>query len=77
MAPGSLVRSSTATTRVVAGKAERKASTANGLNNRTLRSPTFSPVACRMSIVSSTAFAAEPIKTITLSASRAPVYSKR
>src|SRR5579859_6789536 len=55
MAPGSLVRSSTAMARVVAGKAERKASAANGRYSRTFRRPTFSPLACKMSIVSSTA----------------------
>ena len=48
MAPGSLVRSSTAIAFTVAGSAATKCSTENGRYRRTFSSPTFSPAAVKV-----------------------------
>ena len=58
--------------RTVDGSAARIWSAGNGWNSRIRSMPTFSPAATSASTVSSTAPAAEPITTITRSASGAP-----
>ena len=71
-APGSLVRSSTAIDRTVGGSAESTSAAGKGWNSRRRKSPTDSPAATSVSTVSSIAPAAEPITTMTRSASGAP-----
>jgi hypothetical protein len=71
-APGSLVRSSTATRRTLPGRAAASASDGKGRYSRTVTRPTFSPAALSASVASVAAPAAEPISTSTRSASGAP-----
>ncbi|OQB33670.1 MAG: hypothetical protein BWY09_02750 [Candidatus Hydrogenedentes bacterium ADurb.Bin179] len=71
-APGSLVRSSTATVLTEGGNAFINAAAENGRYRRTITPPIFSPFAARYSMVSVTASAADPMTTITRSASGAP-----
>ena len=71
-APGSLVRSSTATRRTVAGRAAARASAGNGRYSRTVTRPTLSPAGVSASTASAAAPAADPISTSTRSASGAP-----
>ncbi len=58
--------------RVVRGNAARTASAGKGWNRRSRSMPTRSPAATRASTVSSMAPAAEPMTTMTRSASGAP-----
>ena len=69
VAPGSLVRSSTAIDRTVGGNARTKCSAGNGRYRRTFNSPTRSPAAVSASTVSSAVPDPEPISTTTRSAS--------
>ena len=73
-APGSLVRSSTATLRTLAGSAARKASTGKGRYSRICMAPTFCLGSCAFSqaAVSRTTSAPEPMLTTTRSASSGP-----
>ena len=66
--PGSLVRSSTATRRTLAGSASSSSRAGNGRYSRTWSTPTRSPRPNRWATVSPIVCAAEPITTITRSA---------
>ncbi len=77
MAPGSLVRSSTAIERTVFGSALTKACVSNGRYRRTVSKPTFSPAATSLVTASREAPTPEPICTSTRSASGAPLYQNR
>ncbi len=72
VAPGSLVRSSTATALTVSGRAAAKASPEKGRYSRTVTRPTRSPRPLSASTASSAAPHPEPIMTSTRSASGAP-----
>ena len=74
-APGSLVRSSTATRVAVAGSAARKASVGNGRYRRIWITPTRPPDSLIRSTTGVTASMPEPMMTTTRSASGAPWYS--
>jgi hypothetical protein len=56
----------------VAGSASTSAVAGNGRYSRTVRTPTFSPRAAKASTASVAAPAADPISTMTRSASGAP-----
>ena len=70
--PGSLVRSSTAIRDAVAGSAVSSSAAGNGRNSRTWTTPTRSPAATGGPRSRPTVCAAEPITTITRSASGWP-----
>ncbi len=72
VAPGSLVRSSTATRCTVAGRAAASASPGNGRYSRIVTTPTRSPAALIASTASAAALAPDPISTTTRSASGWP-----
>ncbi len=72
IAPGSLVRSSTAIERTVFGSAATNAPVSNGRYSRTVTMPTFSPPATSFATASCVAPVPEPICTTTRSASGAP-----
>ena len=74
MAPGSLVRSSTAIDFTLFGSAATKASVSKGRYSRTVSRPTFSPAAVSCSTASRDAPTPDPICTSTRSASGAPQY---
>ena len=61
--------------RTLAGNAASSASAGNGRYSRTWTTPTFSPAAVRVATVSTTVSPADPMTTITRSASGWPVYS--
>ncbi len=58
--------------RTVAGRARTKCEALNGRKSRTFTRPTFSPRAFSAAIVSAAVSAADPITTITRSASGDP-----
>ena len=68
-----MVRSSTAMALADFGSAAKKYFAEKGRYRRTTTAPTFSPFFRSASIVSSAVSAAEPISTITRSASGAPM----
>ena len=70
--PGSLVRSSTAAARTVAGSASASAFAGKGRYSRTFTTPTFSPRAQSRPTVSWAVSQAEPMQMMTRSASGAP-----
>ena len=71
--PGSLVRSSTAIRRTLAGSASTSARAGNGRYSRTCTTPTRSPRALSEATVSRTVSPPEPITTSTRSASGCPL----
>ena len=75
--PGSLVRSSTASRRALAGIAASTAAAGKGRNSRTWTTPTFSSRAARWAAVSAAVWPPEPMITITRSACGSPEYSTR
>ena len=72
IAPGSLVRSSTAIDFTLDGKLSSNASMSNGLYSLTKTIPSFSPLAFSAVTVFSAVSLAEPIKTMIRSAFGSP-----
>jgi hypothetical protein len=73
--PGSLVRSSTAIRRTVAGRASSSCRDGNGRNSLTCNTPTRSPRDTRVCTVSRAVSAPDPMRITTRSASGWPAYS--